>query len=398
MIMKRLVAIVTTLQPETHYSRYLIEALGACGQINLIVYADKDPRNRQLYENARLVWTPTYFFPFQIALRSVLDRPAIVHVQHEINMYGGPFTAVFFPLLLLLLRITGRKVIVTIHSVVPKNQIDSEFMRTFSWPESNQLGRFLRAIFASLYWSIGLMAERVVVHSHYMAEVLKNDYGVLSQKVAVIPIGVPPARKLNGMAATGHSRKSLPDAKKAILYFGYITRRKGLEYLIEAFRAIHSTHSDYALVLAGGELEYQREYARGLREQVAREGLGNATLFTSFISQPEIEKLYARCEFVVLPYTYSISSSLPLAFAMQYGKPIVATRLGTLAEEIDDGVNGLLVPARDAQALAAAMLRLITDGDLLRRLSEGSRLKAQQRSWASAAALTLQVYRSESSS
>lgn len=147
------------------------------------------------------------------------------------------------------------------------------------------------------------------------------------------------------------------------------------------------------LVLAGGELDYQREYARSLQEDVRRRRLENKILFTSFVPSDEIEKLFACCEFVVLPYTYSISSSLPLSFAMQYGKPVIATRLGTLAEEVEDGVTGLLVPARDSAALSEAMQRLITDEMLLRRLGEGARERGRQRSWAAVADQTIQIYR-----
>ncbi len=388
------VAFVTTLQPETHYSRYLIEALESCGKITLLIYTDKDPRNSELEQkNLKLVWTPTSFFPFQIATQAFLDRPTIVHVQHEISMYGGPFTAVFFPLLLLFLRFISRKTIVTIHSVVPRSQIDTEFMHTFSWPKSETLARALRVVFSFLYRSVVLLADKVIVHSNYMAGLLKNDYNVRREKIAVIPIGVPaPKIKKDAMISSNHPWASQLDDKRVILYFGYIIRRKGLEYLIEAFQSIYPDHPDCILVLAGGELDYQRGYTDSLLADLKRSGQGNAVAATSFISEEEIEQLYARCEFVVLPYIYSISSSLPLSFAMQYGKPVIATRLGTLAEEVDDGVNGLLVPPRDAPALANAMLRLITDSDLQRRLSEGSQSKALQRSWSNVAALTMSVY------
>jgi glycosyltransferase involved in cell wall biosynthesis len=390
------VAFVTTLQPETHYSRYLIGALEERfrSQATLLIYADKDPRNKQLdYENLRLIWTPSFRFPFQIARQALRDKPALVHLQHEINMYGGRFTAILFPLVLLLLRVVGLKSVVTLHSVVSSDQIDAEFMRTFSWPPSKFLVYLSRLFFSILYRSITKLTTRVIVHSQFMGALLEDRYGVPADKIAVIPIGVPSPKIAAGQSAAFDRPWASSLEGKVILYFGYIIRRKGLEYLIEAFQEIQAKYPDHVLVLAGGELDYQREYARSLQEDVRRRRLENKILFTSFIPSDEIEKLFARCEFVVLPYTYSISSSLPLSFAMQYGKPVIATRLGTLAEEVEDGVTGLLVPARDSAALSEAMQRLITDEMLRRRLGEGARERGRQRSWAAVADQTIQIYR-----
>lgn len=392
------IVFVTSLQPETHYSRYLIKALeGQLGDKAILsVYADNHPANAQLpLKNVELVWSPTLSFPFQIARRVGKDQPSIIHVQHEINMYGGPFTAILFPVLLILLKFTRVEIVITIHSVVPADQIDAEFMRTFMWPPYDLLAYFVRLFFRLLYWSIGHFASRVIVHSYFMGSLLREHYGVPSDKVRVIPIGVPASRVLFAESgASNHPWLKLIESKKVILYFGYIIRRKGLEYLIESFEEIQTQYPEYVLVLAGGELDYQREYACSLRADVARRGLEDRILFTSFVSEGEIEELFARCEFVVLPYTYSISSSLPLSFAMEYGKPVIATDLGTLAEEVEDEVTGLLVPVRNSVALSKAMQRLIGDRVLLRQLAEGSRAKGRQRSWTTIAGETIQVYRS----
>ena len=391
------VAIVTTLQPETHYSRYLIGSLDErCqGDFTLLIYADKNPCNRHLdYENLKLVWTPTVWFPLQIVRQALVDKPAIIHVQHEINMYGGPITAILFPLLLLLLRFTGAKLIVTIHSVVSADQIDAEFMRTFSWSPSKFLIHLARLFFSFLYHSIARLADRIIVHAVYMGALLQEHYDVPLAKIVVIPIGVPARPVVAGeLMDLDWPWAALLKGKRVILYFGYITRRKGMEYLIEAFQKLASRFPNYVLVLAGGELDYQRDYARSLREKSAESDWADQIVFTSFVAGAVIENLFAQCEFVVLPYTYSISSSLPLSFAMQYGKPVIATQLGTLAEEVEDGITGLLVPPRDVAALVEAMRQLITDGEMLRRLSENTRRKGQQRTWMLVADQTQQVYR-----
>ncbi|MCL4486902.1 MAG: glycosyltransferase family 4 protein [Chloroflexi bacterium] len=391
------IAFVTMLQPETHYSRYLIGALQDClrDRANLLIYADKDPRNQVLYPNVKLVWTPTLLFPFQIAGQVVKDRPSVVHLQHEINMYGGPSTAILFPLLLVLLWLVRTKTVVTVHSVVSPDQVDAEFMRTFSWRPSRLLIHSVRAFFSVLYRSIGWFCARVIVHSQYMANLLAAGYGVRLDKIVSIPIGVPePSGVAPAFLGDETTWAAALRGKKFLLYFGYIIRRKGLEYLIDAFDSIHAEFGDYVLVLAGGELDYQKDYASHLRAEVKERALDGSIVFTSFISADQIQALFARCDFAVLPYTYSISSSLPLSFAMQYGKPVIATGLGTLEEEVQDHATGLLVPPRDAAALAAAMRTLLADEPLRRRLGESARDKGRQRSWLAVAGQSVQVYQS----
>jgi glycosyltransferase involved in cell wall biosynthesis len=391
------IGFVTSLQPETHYSRYLIGALEEkfSNALDVLVYADKDPRNTSLtFKHIKLVWTPTFAFPFQITRQVLADKPDLVHIQHEINMYGGPFTAILFPLMLCLLRWVGARIVVTVHSVVPLDQIDADFMRTFSWSPSPLLVLLVRLVFNFIYRGIDLSASKIIVHSNYMGGLLEKNYGVKAEKIVVIPIGVAELKSVEENT-TRIKREwfSLIENKKTLLYFGYIIRRKGLEYLIDAFQQICAEHTDHVLVLAGGELDYQRDYAQQLRDEVVRRGLSDRIVFTSFISGAEIESLFARCEFVVLPYTYSISSSLPLSLAMQYGKPVIATRLGTLAEEVEENVDGLLVTPRDVSSLAQAMRQLMQADTLLQRLSDGTHAKALRRSWVSVAESTVQVYR-----
>ena len=74
----------------------------------------------------------------------------------------------------------------------------------------------------------------------------------------------------------------------------------------------------------------------------------------------------------VLP-SYSEGVSLALLEAMAAGLPVIASRVGGLPEVVTDGENGLLVPPRDADALAAALTRLLADPSLARQLGENAR-------------------------
>ena len=83
-----------------------------------------------------------------------------------------------------------------------------------------------------------------------------------------------------------------------------------------------------------------------------------------------------------------------LAIAYSFGKPVVATAVGGIPEVVDHGETGFLVPPRDPHHLAEAIVTLLQDDDLRRRMGRRAREKAESElSWPSIARRTLEVYR-----
>ena len=80
--------------------------------------------------------------------------------------------------------------------------------------------------------------------------------------------------------------------------------------------------------------------------------------------------------------------------AMQAGLPIVASKTGGISDVIEDGVNGMLVPPGDPEALARAIDRLLADRDLAHRLSQGAHQRGKDYDWEVLAERVLAVYRS----
>ncbi len=93
-----------------------------------------------------------------------------------------------------------------------------------------------------------------------------------------------------------------------------------------------------------------------------------------WIEEDERTALFRRAGVVVLPYTEASQSGVvPMAYAC--GKPVVATRTGGLPEVVEHGETGLLVPPRDEDALAEAVIKLLRDADFRRRLGRKGREK-----------------------
>jgi glycosyltransferase involved in cell wall biosynthesis len=388
------VAMVSTIQPETNYSRFLFEALQKNSDKNFRVYAyvDRDPRNFETdLKDIKPVWSKNILYPFSIFMQVLKDRARVVHLQHEFNMYGGPLTALLFPLLLIILKLIRRNVVVTVHAVVPKHKIDKEFMKTFSWPSSRIYILLSRLAFIYIFRSIALFASKIIVHSSGLSKIMTDDYGARIGKIAVIPHGVPEENSIEETDSTQGWSEGIENAK-VVLNFGYLTRRKGLEYLIDAFVDVVKKYPDYKLVIAGGTL--QADYKEFLTQRVLEKGLVESVVFAGFVEREEMHKLFTVCEFVVLPCTYSISASGPFALATSYYKPVITTDLGVFSEEIEDEVDGLLCAPKSTSSLAQAMLRMIEEPGLRKRLVMGMEKKQRERKWPNIARKTLVEYRS----
>jgi glycosyltransferase involved in cell wall biosynthesis len=148
-------------------------------------------------------------------------------------------------------------------------------------------------------------------------------------------------------------RRSLPRrARLELLFFGFVRPYKGLDVLLDAMRLLkeESVHLTVAGELwSRPEAVARRLHALGIE--------GRVDLVPRYLSDAEVAEVFARADAVVLPYrSGSNSGVVPLAY--RYGKPVVVTRVGGLAEAVVDGETGFVVPPDSADALARTIARL----------------------------------------
>ncbi len=380
------IAAISTLLPQTHYSQYLCRALEAGHPGALTVYADHDPRNADVVGCGRVVplWPKTPAYVTAVLRALAADRPDIVHIQHEFNMYGGAVTAAVFPLLLWRLRRMGLRTVVTVHAVVDPGVVDRRFLGMFSQGLRRCPPVMARLFFAMVYRGIGRFAGRIVVHTRMMRDLLVNRYRIPGGQIDVIPMGVP-ALKIPGQ----------PGSDRYALYFGYLARRKGLEKVLGGFQRFLSTHPDSSLnlVLAGGTIPGQEYARREIEQWIADRHLSARIRLTGFVAAGEaMDTLFGQALCVVIPAEVSIAASGPMSQALRYGKCILASRLGNLCEEIEDGVDGRLVD-NDAWDRAFAFVDDPRHQDAVAGMQKNAILKAQARSWPTIAQRHLDLYR-----
>ena len=171
-----------------------------------------------------------------------------------------------------------------------------------------------------------------------------------------------------------------------ILFVGRLEKRKGLKYLLRAMTGVWTHFPEARLIVVGaGPLldDYQK--------LVEAHGLKNV-VFTGFVPSEDLARYYHSCDVFCAPSTGQESFGIVLLEAMASGKPLVASEIPGYKFVVTHGVEGLLVPPKDEQALALSLVRLLADSGLRARMGEAGRRRAAQFSWDRVADRVLTYY------
>ncbi|SNS18499.1 2-deoxystreptamine N-acetyl-D-glucosaminyltransferase / 2-deoxystreptamine glucosyltransferase [Geodermatophilus pulveris] len=294
------------------------------------------------------------------ALRVVLRPPAgPVDVVHA---HQGEDLAT-----LLLARLAVRRhrcpLVVTVHCSV-RHTLRGRGLRT----------RLLRAVGGAVERAALRRADAVVVLTDRTAAALRGD-GVPAARVATIPSGFDP-----DLFAAPHD-DVLPGAgRPRIGYVGRLAPQKRVDRLVAAVGRMREPAS---LVVVGDGPDRERVHALAA-------GLPRVHL-TGFVEHAAVPAVLAALDVLVLPSDYEEMGSV-LTEALASGLPVVASDVGGIPEVVRDGETGLLVPAGDVAALAAALDRLAADPALRARLAAGARARAADYAWPALAARVAAVY------
>jgi len=150
-----------------------------------------------------------------------------------------------------------------------------------------------------------------------------------------------------------------------ILTVAFIRPEKGIQYLLQALPLLQCSRP-VELTLAGSRDRYPAYQAR-LDALVADLGLGDKVHWVGHADHRELDRYYQAADIFVLP-TLSEGTPRVLLEAQARGLPVIASDVGGIPTAIGQGRNGLLVPAKDPRALAAALDRMISQGSLRQRL------------------------------
>lgn len=202
--------------------------------------------------------------------------------------------------------------------------------------------RWNRFIFGLAY----RLADRVVVHTDKMKADLMRMYHVKFDRVVVMEHGIEPLG-----TETYADAPKLADAPYQILFFGKVARYKGLDILLEALGKLPL---NFNLLIAGRCLDQDLE--RELKQAIAvHPNVGRIGWRFGHIPDADIPDLFGAADVVVLPYRH-IDQSGVLFQSLRFGVPIVAARVGSLAQYVTEEV-GETFDSGDVIGLSHALLR-----------------------------------------
>jgi glycogen(starch) synthase len=221
-------------------------------------------------------------------------------------------------------------------------------------------------------------AEAVLVITPRLHRLLLSD-GVDENSVHVIPPGVNPSL-FEGPFEDPFSGVGKP----RVLFVGRLAPQKGVGTLVEAAGLLEDPGAQILLVGDGPE-------RKALERKSERLSVADRLHFVGFFAHERLPAVLAHADLLVLPSLYEELGTVLLE-AMQAALPIVASKTGGIPDVIEDGVNGLLVPPGDPEALARAIDRVLADRKLARRLSEGVQERVKDYDWEVLAERVLRIY------
>ncbi|MEM9153560.1 MAG: glycosyltransferase family 4 protein [Cyanobacteria bacterium P01_F01_bin.33] len=157
-----------------------------------------------------------------------------------------------------------------------------------------------------------------------------------------------------------------------VVFAGRLVGEKGVDVLIEAFAQLRAHSPDARLIVAGDGPERDR-----LKTQVNDLGLSDAITLPGHLPRAELEQRFNQAWVQVVPSRWAEPFGMVAAEAMMRGTAVVASASGGLLEVVQNNHTGLLVPPENVDALARALLTLLSDRALAERMGRAGRIVAR---------------------
>ncbi len=287
---------------------------------DLIEYIDQENKNKI---TVKRVWEKNIFGIWQIIKFAFKERPEIIHVQHEFNMFGGEITLPFSPLMVIVPRLLGIKVVTTFHGGIGLEQID----KTFVQENGKSLPPFIvKLAFRYIFGLFALFSNKIIVHEQFQKDELVNEHFVNKNKITVIPHGVPEKVEI---VENAKSILNISEDKKVLLYMGFAAKYKGLPELFDFYKEyIKTKEGENSLLIIGAgpmlRLENDKNYMAWYEDLKNKfESLGENVRWVGFIPSDKITTYYSASDVVLFPYSRRLAASGPMAIAIGYEKNIV---------------------------------------------------------------------------
>lgn len=219
-------------------------------------------------------------------------------------------------------------------------------------------------------WLVNIGVADVLVSVSQKALEQAANAGTKRQRMVVIQNGIVPSRSDPSQVSMTRREIGLNDGDIFLLSVGRLVYQKGHEFLISATARVLQRYPHAKAVICGDGNLHQ-----ALEAQIARLRLGESVLLLG--NRTDIDRYLSSANIFVLPSRWE---GLPVSLleAMGMGLPVVATRVEGVEEVVQHGVQGLLVPPEDSDALAASLEELIGQPDLRNSMGMAARHRIEE--------------------
>ncbi len=287
-----------------------------------------------------------------------INNVDVLCVQHEFGIYGGPAGSH----LLALLRDARMPIVTTLHTILKE-------------PNDEQREVMLR---------LNEVSTRFIVMAQRGKDFLQEIYGVPEEKIDLIPHGIPAIPFID---PNFYKDQFGVEGKTVLLTFGLLSPGKGIEYAIEALPKILNKHLDVVYIVLGAthpnlvaregetyrlQLERLAE-ARGVKDHVI--------FYNRFVALEELKEFIGAADIYITPYlnpAQIVSGTLSYSFGA--GKAVISTPYWH-AEELLANNRGTLVPFRNAEAIADAVLDYLDNPSKLTATRKAAYMQGREMVW-----------------
>lgn len=345
------------------YVYYLADALGKRGhKVKVFTCMETFQTKIKKYKNFSVYYFPSFDIPLKPALyripvlmlaKLLNDDADVIHAHdlHHLTTFECALIA----------KLKNKPLIVTEHGYPPLEGLTGFLIKVYD---------------KTLLRLIKKNSSKIIGVSNFISGELHSRYNVDPKKILTVH------NALDTNDFTDHNyefrRKYHLQKKRIILGVGRLTKEKGFQHLIHAFKKISREYPDTILVIIGP----YRGYKIALDKLVKRLGLNQKVIFTGPLEDKMVKSALNCCEMVVIPSKYEPFGLVALE-AMNFKKPVIASSIGGLTEILTDGVNSLLVEPGDYREIEEKMEMLLEDKNVKYSLTKNSNDALQKFNWKS---------------
>lgn len=244
-------------------------------------------------------------------------------IEFEFASLGDIKTTALFPVILLWLKILGKKNVLVLHQVI----VDLKYLvGHLGWSRKDLRIKIFNLALKAFFWILVFLSQKVVVLEEIFKQRLIKMTG-LKNKIVFIPHGVDKNQKIvSGVMAK--KMLGLSEKELILLYFGYLNWYKGVDFLIKTFvdNNIRLNGQSIKLIIAGGESITQKRklhYQKFVKKVYSLAKNSSRIKIIGFVEEKDIPYYFAAADLVILPYRVMMSSSGPLSLACTFSKPFI---------------------------------------------------------------------------